>query len=47
MEVGSMKEKYKNYLNKDHSFDRITMVGIFCLIIVIAGIIIAYIIFKV
>ncbi len=32
-----MKEKYKNYLNKDHSFDRITMVGIFCLIIVIAG----------
>lgn len=33
-----MKEKYKNYINKDHSFDKITMLGIFCLIIVIAGI---------
>lgn len=33
-----MKEKYKNYINKDHSFDKFTMSGIFCLIIVIAGI---------
>lgn len=33
-----MKEKYKNYLNKDYSFDRSTMIGIFCLIIVIAGV---------
>jgi len=32
-----MKEKYKNYINKDHSFDKQTMLGIFCLIIVIAG----------
>lgn len=32
-----MKEKYKNYLNQDHSFDKITMLGIFCLIIVITG----------
>jgi len=33
-----MKEKYKNYINKDHSFDKTTMIGIFCLIIVIAGV---------
>lgn len=33
-----MKEKYKDYLNKNHSFDRVTMIGIFCLIIVITGI---------
>ncbi len=33
-----MKEKYKEYLEKDHSFDKLTMVGIFALIIVIAGI---------
>lgn len=28
----------KNYLNNDHSFDKLTMIGIFCLIIVITGI---------
>lgn len=33
-----MKEVYKNYVTKDHSFDKITMLGIFSLIIVIAGI---------
>lgn len=33
-----MKEKYQEYLNKNHSFDKLTMVGIFALIIVIAGI---------
>lgn len=33
-----MKEFYKNYLNKKHSFDKSTMLGIFGLIIVIAGI---------
>lgn len=33
-----MKEKYKDYLNKNHDFDKITMLGILCLIIVIAGI---------
>ncbi len=32
-----MKEKYKNYLEKDHSFDKTMMLGIFCLIIVITG----------
>ena len=31
-------KKYKDYLNKDHNFDKKTMLGIFCLIIVIAGI---------
>lgn len=31
-----MKE-YKDYLNKDHNFDKKTMLGIFCLIIVISG----------
>lgn len=33
-----MKEKFKNYLNCNHSFDKITMLGILCLIIVISGI---------
>ena len=33
-----MIERYKNYINNDHSFDKITMLGIFCLIIIIAGI---------
>lgn len=33
-----MKEKYKEYLSNNHSFDRITMLGIFCLIIVISGV---------
>ena len=33
-----MKKEYKNYLNKDHNFDKSTILGIFCLIIVIAGI---------
>lgn len=33
-----MKEFYNNYLNKKHSFDKSTMLGIFGLIIVIAGI---------
>lgn len=32
-----MKKKYRDYLNKDHSFDKITMLGICCLVIVIAG----------
>ena len=32
-----MKEKYKDYLNNDHSFDKKTMLGIFCLVIVITG----------
>lgn len=33
-----MKEKYKNYIMFDHSFDSLTMMGIFCLLIVMAGI---------
>ena len=33
-----MKEKWKNYINIDHQFDRKTMLGIFALIIVISGI---------
>lgn len=33
-----MKEKYREYLNKDHNFDKLTMVAIFSLIIVISGI---------
>ncbi len=33
-----MIEKYKEYLNKDHNFDKSTILGVFCLIIVIAGI---------
>ncbi len=32
-----MKKKYQDYLEKNHSFDKITMLGIFCLIIVITG----------
>ena len=30
-------KKYKDYLNKDHNFDKKTMLGIFCLITVISG----------
>ena len=33
-----MKEKYINYINKDYKFDKLTMIGIICLIIVISGI---------
>lgn len=33
-----MKEKYKSYINNNHSFDKSTTLGIFCLIIVISGI---------
>lgn len=33
-----MKKVVNNYLNNHHSFDKLTLVGIFCLIIVIAGI---------
>lgn len=37
-----MKKKYKKilteYLNKDHTFDKETLIGIFCLVIVITGI---------
>lgn len=33
-----MKERFNNYINKNHSFDKKTMLGVFCLIIVIAGI---------
>lgn len=33
-----MLERFKDYINKDHSFDRMTMLGIFGLIIVIAGV---------
>lgn len=32
-----MKEKYRDYLNCNHSFDKMTMIGIFCLVIVITG----------
>ena len=32
-----MRSKYKDYLNKNHNFDKKTMLGIFCLIIVISG----------
>lgn len=32
-----MKEKYQEYLNKDHNFDKLTMIAIFSLIIVISG----------
>ncbi len=34
-----MKEKLNNYLNNDHTFDKKTMLGIICIIIVISGII--------
>ena len=33
-----MKEKFKNYIRQDAVFDKSTWIGIFCLIIVIAGI---------
>lgn len=33
-----MKEIYKNYINKEHSYDKMTMIGIYCFIVVIAGI---------
>lgn len=33
-----MKEIYRNYINKEHSYDKMTMIGIYCLIVVIAGI---------
>ena len=33
-----MKEKYKKYINKNYKFDKLTMLGIICLIIVISGI---------
>lgn len=33
-----MTERYKKYLNEDCSFDKKTMLGIFCLIIVISGV---------
>lgn len=33
-----MKEKYNKYINENHTFDRMTMIGIFCLITVIAGV---------
>lgn len=34
----NFKKEYKNYLNKDHNFDKETIIGIFCLVIVITGI---------
>ena len=33
-----MKNKIKEYINNDHNFDKSTMIGIICLIIVISGI---------
>lgn len=33
-----MKEKYREYIEKEHSFDKQTLFGIACLIVVIAGI---------
>ena len=33
-----MKEKYLKYLNEDIKFDKETMIGIFCLLVVITGI---------
>ena len=36
--VSSMEKRFNEYLNKDHSFDKETMLGIFCLVIVITGI---------
>ncbi len=39
LEVGCvMKNKYNNYINNEHSFDKVTMFGIFCLLIVISGV---------
>ena len=37
-----MKEKFKNYLNNDYKFDKPTLIGIICLIIVISGILVGY-----
>lgn len=34
-----MEKKLSNYINNDHSFDKKTLFGIFCLVIVIAGMI--------
>ena len=33
-----MKKMYQDYINKDHDFDKMTLLGIMCLIIVIAGV---------
>lgn len=33
-----MKQKYQEYIHQNHSFDKMTMVGVFCLITVIAGV---------
>jgi uncharacterized membrane protein len=33
-----MKKKYNNYINKEYNFDKMTMLGILCLFIVIAGV---------
>lgn len=33
-----MKEKFNNYVNKEYKFDKLTMLGIFALIIVISGV---------
>ena len=33
-----MKEKFKHYLEQDHQFDRVTLLGIFSLMIVITGV---------
>ncbi len=33
-----MREKYKDYIHNNHSFDKMTMLGVFCFIIVIAGV---------
>lgn len=33
-----MKEKLKNYIENDHNFDKLTMLGIFSIIIVITGV---------
>ena len=38
MEVCRMKEKYKKYKSEDYTFDKMTMGGIFALIIVISGV---------
>lgn len=32
-----MKKKYQQYLDQDHSFDKATMIGIFCFIVIVAG----------
>ncbi len=36
--MSSIKNFYKSYINSNHSFDKVTMLGIFGLIIVIAGV---------